>query len=139
MDSELGQLPHGEGFRFIDRVIACEPGKRGTFECAIAADHPILQAHFPGRPLVPGVILIEALAQAAACVWSAAEPEGPLTTLLARVQGARFRSPVGPDETMTLAVECTHQLGAMRRFSGTVRVGDRLAAEAELTLARKPG
>lgn len=109
--------------------MACEPGVRGTFELTLPADHPILRAHFPGAPLVPGVVLIEALAQAAGCVWGA-------HARLAEVVRARFRAPVGPGVTVRLDVEATAALGSVRRFAGRARVGDDVVAEVELTLAR---
>lgn len=129
MTDPLGGLPHGPGFRFVDRVVACEPGVRGTFEVTLGAAHPILQAHFPGAPLVPGVVLIEALAQAAGCVW------GVRGARLAEVVRARFRAPVGPGVTVRLDVAQTHALGPLRRFAGTASVEGALVAEAELSLA----
>lgn len=116
--------------------MACEPGVRGTFELTLPADHPILRAHFPGAPLVPGVVLIEALAQAAGCVWGAAEAGGLARARLAEVVRARFRAPVGPGVTVRLDVETTTSLGSLRRFAGRASVGDDVVAEVELTLAR---
>lgn len=132
----LARLPHGPGFRFLDAMVACEPGRAGTFRLCLPAAHPILAAHFPGRPLVPGVILLEAMAQAAGVVWGAAEPDVVGDRYLADVGRARFRAPVGADEAVTLVVTCERVLGAMARFQGEARVGTRVAAEAEFTLAR---
>lgn len=133
MTDALAHLPHGPGFRFLDRALRVEPGARGTFEVRLAADHPILQAHFPGAPLVPGVVLIEALAQAAGCVWGAAEP-GLQGVRLAEVSRARFRAPVGPGAAIRLDVEHVRTLGPLRRFAGTASVEGDVVAEAELTL-----
>ncbi len=142
-DPALARLPHGPGFRFVDCVNDLAPGKSGTAEVRLEASHPILVAHFPGAPLVPGVILVEALAQLAGVVWGAAE-EGaapaaaPARRFLAEISRARFRRPVGPGETVTLSVAAEKVLGPLARFRGEARVGTAVVAEAEITLATAP-
>ena len=122
----------------MDHVVSVEPGTRGVFEVAWDASHPILEAHFPGQPVVPGVLLLEAMAQAAGCVWQAGEEAHIGAAMLVAANGVRFRAPVGPGETVTMELACTNRLGPMRRFAGTARIGDRVVAQAELTLARPP-
>ncbi|MCI0340843.1 MAG: beta-hydroxyacyl-ACP dehydratase [Planctomycetales bacterium] len=138
-DPALARLPHGPGFRFVDRVNDLAPGRSGTAEVRLEASHPILAAHFPGDPLVPGVILVEALAQLAGIVWGAAEEPSspPARRFLAEVSRARFRRPVGPGETVVLSVAVEKRLGPLARFRGEARVGAAVVAEAEITLASR--
>jgi 3-hydroxyacyl-[acyl-carrier-protein] dehydratase len=131
----LERLPHGPGFRFIDEAVEVEPGVRGRFAFTLAADHPILQAHFPGRPLVPGVILIEAMAQAAGLVRGGGDDE---TLGLAAVDRAKIRRPVGPDETVCIDVEVTRSLGRLTLCEATATVDGAVAATATVTLAQLP-
>ena len=135
-DEALARLPHGEGFRFLRRTVTCEPGRTGSFHFAMPPDHPILRAHFPGHPIVPGTVLLEAMAQAAGVVWGAAEPDAPVARWLVGVARARFRVPVGPADAAVVHATCERVIGSAATFSAEVRVGGRVAAEAELTLAR---
>src|SRR2546429_5746961 len=64
----LARLPHGPEFRFLDRLLSLEPGKSGAGEYAVRGDEPFLRGHFPGRPMMPGVLLVEAAAQLAGVV-----------------------------------------------------------------------
>jgi 3-hydroxyacyl-[acyl-carrier-protein] dehydratase len=115
--------------------VELEPGVRGRFAFTMRADHPILQAHFPGRPLVPGVILIEAMAQAAGLVHGGGED---VTLGLAAVDRAKIRRSVGPDETVVIDVTATRSLGRLSLWQATASVDGAVAATASVTLARLP-
>lgn len=108
---------------------------RGRFAFTLPADHPILQAHFPGRPLVPGVILIEAMAQAAGLVRGGG---ADVTLGLAAVDRAKIRRSVGPDETVVIDVAVTRRLGRLTLCEATASVGGEVAASANVTLATLP-
>jgi len=106
---------------------------RGRFAFTLRADHPILQAHFPGRPLVPGVILIEAMAQAAGLVRGGGED---VTLGLAAVDRAKIRRSVVPDETVVIDVTTTRSLGRLTLYEATATVDGEVAASANVTLAQ---
>jgi len=86
----LGRLPHGPEFRFVDRLLVLEAGRRGTGEYRVRGDEPFLAGHFPGDPLFPGVLLIEACAQLAGVVAQCDPVHGALPEMkLAAVRGRR--------------------------------------------------
>jgi 3-hydroxyacyl-[acyl-carrier-protein] dehydratase len=112
-----------------------EPGVRGQFAFTWRADHPILQAHFPGRPLVPGVILIEAMAQAAGLVRGGGEDA---TLGLAAVDRVKIRRSVLPDQRVVVEAQHTRTLGRLSLFEATAKVDGHIAASGNLTLAVLP-
>lgn len=97
----MAVLPHRPPFLYLDRVLSCE-GMRCVAERTFAADEPFFAGHFPGHPVVPGVILIEALAQALAYLALRHKPDH--LVLLTGVEGCRLRHPVRPGETVRLDV-----------------------------------
>lgn len=98
-------LPHRPPFRFVDRVTACEPGASVAAMWVPTADEAFFAGHFPGNPLVPGVVQIEALAQAGAVAVLSDERYAGRLPLLGGVDDARFRRAVHPGEQMTLEVQ----------------------------------
>ncbi|MEF9876453.1 MAG: 3-hydroxyacyl-ACP dehydratase FabZ [Gordonibacter sp.] len=95
-------LPHRDPFVWVSRVIACEPGVNVEAELDVASDLPLFAGHFPGHPVLPGVILMEALAQAASfCILVERGAEGSIG-FLTGIDGAKFRRQVAPGETVTL-------------------------------------
>lgn len=118
-------LPHRPPFLFLDAVTLLEPGQRAEGQLRPPLDLPGIDGHFPGDPIVPGVILIEALAQLCAVVaLSAAPPGSPPAVRLAGIEGARFRRVVRPGELLCLWAE----VEAVRR--GVWRFQARAATEA---------
>src|SRR2546427_10721361 len=86
----LARLPHGPEFRFLDRLLSLEPGKSGTGEYAVRGDEPFLRGHFPGRPMMPGVLLVEAAAQLAGVVAQRDPGNPPSAGLkLAPIRGSK--------------------------------------------------
>lgn len=108
---------------------------RGRFAFSLSADHPILRAHFPGRPIVPGVILIEAMAQAAGLVRGGGDD---VVLGLAAVDRVKVRRPVLPDQVVVIDVTLTRSLGRLTLFEATASVDGQVAASGNLTLALLP-
>ena len=126
----LSRLPHGLSFRFVDRILELAPGKRVVALKNVTLNDPHLQGHFPGNPLMPGVLLVEAMAQTAGLLL----PEGA-SALLAQIKEARFRRPVVPGDQVRIEAELVAELGGLRRFAVRAFVNSAPAAEAEIVLA----
>lgn len=126
----LSSLPHGLSFRFIDRIIEISPGERVVALKNVTSDDPHLQGHFPGNPLVPGVLLLEAMAQTAGLLL----PAGSFA-FLAQVKEARFRRPVVPGDQIRIEAARLVGLGSLHRFEVKAFVEGEIAAEAEIVLA----
>ncbi|HEX2575399.1 MAG TPA: 3-hydroxyacyl-ACP dehydratase FabZ [Aquihabitans sp.] len=105
LDAAVALLPHGPPFRFVDRVERCEPGVAVTARWRIGGDEPWLAGHFPGNPIVPGVLQLEALAQAGAIAVLAHPDHAGRLPLFGGVEEVRFRRPVAPGEELLLEVE----------------------------------
>lgn len=132
----LQSLPHGPEFRFVDRLIELDPGQSGRGEYLVKGDEPFLRGHFPGHPLMPGVLLIEAVAQLAGTV-AQSDPQIPsLTGLkLTAMRGVKILGSAGPGECIHLAARITGRLGNLIQAQGAAMVGERVILQAELTLS----
>ena len=132
----LGRLPHGPEFRFVDRVLQLDPGRRGTGEYKVRGEEPFLAGHFPGNPLFPGVLLIEACAQLAGVVAQCDPIHGALPNLkLAAVRGAKIMGSARPGDVITLHAEVKGRLGRLIQAQATASVHGALVLQCELTLA----
>lgn len=134
----VGLLPHRPPFRFVDAVEECVPGKRVVASYRVTGEEEFLAGHFPGRPLFPGVIQLEALAQAGA-IAVLAEPRftGKLP-LFGGLEKARFRRQVVPGDELRLVVDL-EKLGSRGGWSeGRASVGDTLACAARLLFVLGP-
>jgi 3-hydroxyacyl-[acyl-carrier-protein] dehydratase len=127
-------LPHRAPFLLLDRVLEREPGVRVVAEKLVSYGDPILQGHFPGRPLVPGVMLVEMLAQAAA--FLEAEPLGDGPIFLAQILDARFKASAFPGDRLELNVKPDARFGRFQRVEGSVRCEGRVLCTAKLLLAK---
>ncbi len=130
----LSRLPHGIPFRYVDRILEILPGERVVALKNVTINDHDLQGHFPGNPIMPGVLLIEAMAQTAGLLL----PEGS-SALLAQIKDARFRRPVVPGDQVR--IEATQQIGlyTLHRFDVKAFVDRKLVAEAEILLAVADG
>ncbi len=126
----LAGLPHGLSFRFVDRVLEIVPATRVVTLKNVTCGDPHLQDHFPGNPIMPGVLLIEAMAQTAGLLL----PEGS-SAVLAQIKEARFRRPVVPGDQVRLEAERLGGLGGLHRFSVRASVDGAAVADAEIILA----
>ncbi len=128
-------LPHRSPMLLIDRVLEIS-GWEVVAEKLVSANEPFLVGHFPDRPIMPGVLLIEVVAQAAgiAVFYNQPENQGRGVALLS-VQQARFRRPVVPGDTLLVRVHRSRQHGSVFCFEGEVSVEGQKVAEVELTAA----
>ncbi len=130
------ELPHGPEFRFVDALESLDPGKSATARYHVRGDEGFLTGHFPGNPLMPGVILIEAIAQLGGVVAQSDPSIRPLENLLLTgVRGAKILGAAKPGETLTLRAKVEGRLGGMIQVSGEVSVGERLLATAKVMLS----
>lgn len=128
-------IPHRYPFLLIDRILELEPGKRAVGIKNVSGNEPFFQGHFPGYPVMPGVLIIEAMAQVGAvAVLSLPEMEKKLA-LFAGIDGARFRKQVVPGDQLRLEVEVLKLRGPIGKGRGTATVDGQPAAEAELVFA----
>ena len=127
----LRALPHRYPFLLVDRVIALEPGRRVVALKNVSYNEPFFQGHWPGRPIMPGVLIIEAMAQAAG-VLIAHGAGGRREALLASIDGARLRRPVVPGDQLRLEVDGLRTSGRATQVRAVAMVGDRVAAEAKI-------
>jgi 3-hydroxyacyl-[acyl-carrier-protein] dehydratase len=136
MQNPLAALPHGPEFRFVDAIETLDPGKSATARYLVRGDEAFLAGHFPGNPLMPGVILIEAIAQLGGVV-AQSDPAIPAleNLLLTGVRGAKILGAAKPGETLTIKAEVEGRLGGMIQISGEVSVGDRSLASAKIMLS----
>ena len=131
----LKKLPHRYPFLMVDRVLELEHGKRIKALKNVTANEPYFLGHFPRRPVMPGVMMLEALAQAAALLsFDAAGKNADDKSLyyFAGIDSARFKRPVEPGDQLLLEVELLRNRGGIYKFKAVARVGENIAAEAEL-------
>ena len=129
-------LPHRYPFLLIDRVVDYTVGESLRAVKNVTINEPFFQGHFPGRPVFPGVLIIEAIAQASAILASRSLEEDPgenIIFLFAGIDSARFKRPVEPGDQLILDVHQTNYRSRIWKYRGTATVNDGLAAEANIT------
>src|SRR6266516_4965315 len=132
----LESLPHGAEFRFIDRLLALDPGIAGAGEYQVRGDEPFLRGHFPNQPLMPGVLLLEAGAQLAGTVAQSDPKVSPMPGLkLTAVRGAKILGTARPGEVIRLDARVIGRLNNLVHTHATASVNGMLVMEAELTLS----
>jgi 3-hydroxyacyl-[acyl-carrier-protein] dehydratase len=125
-------LPHREPFLFVTEVLEVVPGERASASWRITGDEPFFAGHFPGRPTLPGVLMVEALAQVGALALLADERYAGKLPLFGGIDKARFRRQVVPGDTLSMEVTMD-QLGATAgKGTGVARVADQVACQAGL-------
>ncbi len=128
-------LPHRPPFLLVDRVVAVEPGVKLVAWKGVTMNEPFFAGHFPGKPVMPGVLILEALAQACALLalksMAPDEDKNDKITYLMGIDGARFRRPVVPGDRLELHVEVTKRKASVWRQKGTAIVDGQVAAEAD--------
>jgi 3-hydroxyacyl-[acyl-carrier-protein] dehydratase len=127
-------LPHRYPFLFVDRVIEVSE-KRAVAIKNVTLDEPYFQGHFPGHPIMPGVLIIEAMAQAGGVVaLNMSDNIGKLAYFLS-INNARFRRPVVPGDVLRIEVDFVRAKLSVIQVHGVAKVGDDVAAEADLMFA----
>jgi len=126
-------IPHRYPFLLVDRVIECDMESRIVGIKNVTTNEPFFQGHFPEYPIMPGVLIIEALAQVA-CILAlkTLKKEGHGPVFFTGIDGAKFRQPVRPGDQLRLELLKIKQRGTLFRFKGRAYVGDKLAAECTL-------
>lgn len=128
-------LPHRAPFLLIDTIEELEPGVRAVGTKCVSMNEPYFQGHFPGNPVMPGVLIMEALAQVGAvAILSQPEWKGR-TAYFAGIDKARFKQKVIPGDVLTLEMEIIKVKGPIGIGKAVAKVGDKVAAQAELTFA----
>lgn len=136
LDKALSLLPHGPEFRFLDRLTKLDGGKRGEADYKIRGDEPFLRGHFPGAPIFPGVLLVEAAAQLAGVVAQSDPEIAPLKNLkLTAMRNVKILGAAKPGETIRLHAEITGRLANLVQARVTAHTDDMLILTAELTLS----
>lgn len=131
----LKKLPHRYPFLMVDRVTAIEKGKSIQAIKNVTINEPFFTGHFPQRPVMPGVMMLEALAQVGALLVFdsvGASPEDNMVYYFAGIDGARFKRPVEPGDQLVMDVSLIRAKAGIYKFSGVARVDGNVACEAEL-------
>lgn len=131
----LKYLPHRYPFLLVDRVLSCEPGKGITALKNVTINEPFFSGHFPNYPVMPGVLVIEALAQAAGILTLksvSAKPDQDSIFYFVGIDAARFKRPVQPGDQLILKATILRERIGIWKYSAKAEVDGRVAAEAEL-------
>ena len=131
----LKQLPHRYPILLVDRVLEIDKGKRIKALKNVSINEPYFSGHFPHRPVMPGVLMLEALAQAAALLafdMLGTTPDDKTVYYFAGIDGARFKRPVEPGDQLILEVTLDRMKAGIFKFKACAKVGEEIAAEAEL-------
>ncbi|MGE4240440.1 3-hydroxyacyl-ACP dehydratase FabZ [Ramlibacter sp.] len=139
----LKQLPHRYPILLVDRVLSIETGKSIKALKNVTINEPFFPGHFPHRPVMPGVLMLEAMAQTAALLSFATmgvTPDEKTVYYFAGIDAARFKRPVEPGDQLVMDVELLRSKAGIYKFKGTASVGNDIACEAELmcTMRRLP-
>ena len=143
IDEIMQYLPHRYPFLLVDRVLEMEVGKSITAIKNVSINEPFFPGHFPGSPVMPGVLILEAMAQAAALLSFKTEnftPEEIGIVYFAGIDGARFKKPVLPGDQLILKIDIVRRVRGIWKYTARAEVDGALVAEAELmaTLRDKP-
>ncbi|MEW6694090.1 MAG: 3-hydroxyacyl-ACP dehydratase FabZ [Pseudomonadota bacterium] len=131
----LKQLPHRYPILLVDRVLEVQKGVSIRALKNVTINEPVFTGHFPHRPVFPGVLMLEALAQTAALLafeTLGVTPDDKTVYYFAGIDGARFKRPVEPGDQLVMDVTLERMKAGIFKFRGTARVGDEIACEAEL-------
>jgi len=131
----LKQLPHRYPFLMVDRVLEIDKGKSIRTLKNVTINEPFFVGHFPHRPVMPGVLMLEAMAQSAALLSFATmgvTPDDKTVYYFAGIDAARFKRPVEPGDQLEMDVSLVRMKAGIFKYKGIARVGEELACEAEL-------
>lgn len=130
-------IPHRQPFMLIDTVEELIPGVRAVARKCVSYNEPFFQGHFPAEPVMPGVLIVEALAQTGAVAILSLEENKGKTAYFAAIQSAKFKKKVVPGDVLVLETEIIKTKGSIGIGKATATVDGKVAVQAELTLDRK--
>lgn len=125
-------LPHRYPFLLVDRILELEPETRAVGIKNVTVNEPFFMGHFPGNPIMPGVLIVEAMAQVAGILAFRSGVKGD-TVYFMSIEKAKFRKPVVPGDQLRLEITTLQQRGNVWRFSGSALVNEKAVAEVEFT------
>ncbi|NVJ70388.1 MAG: 3-hydroxyacyl-ACP dehydratase FabZ [Alphaproteobacteria bacterium] len=131
----MESIPHRYPFLLVDKVVDVVPGESATGIKNVTINEPFFPGHFPQKPVMPGVLILEAMAQTAGVLaidFLGDDARGKVVYFMA-IDGAKFRKPVGPGDTLEMKVQKTRGRGAVWKFDAQAFVGGELVTEASLT------
>ena len=137
----MSHIPHRYPMLLVDRILEFDPGRRIVGLKNVSGNEPYFAGHFPGHPVMPGVMIIEALAQAAAVLsfrTMNTKPDDKSVYYFAGIDEARFKRPVVPGDQLLLEVAVERSARGLWKFAAEARVGDALAAEAKILCTLRP-
>ncbi len=136
LEDALKSLPHGNEFRFVEVLLSLNPGVSAVGSYLLRGDEIFLRGHFPGQPLMPAVLLVEAIAQVAGIAAQTDTVIPAMSNLrLTAIRSVKVYGAVVPGERMIIEAEVIGRMGSLVLASGRVRVNDRLLAEGQVTLS----
>lgn len=125
-------LPHRYPFLLVDRIIDLVPNETAKGIKNVTINEPFFQGHFPGNPVMPGVLIVEAMAQVAGVLAFKSGMEGT-GVLFMSIEKVKFRKPIVPGDQIVFEVSVAHRRGNVWKFAGIARVDEKVATEAEFT------
>ena len=128
-------IPHRWPFLLVDKILEIEPGRRAVGLKQVSAGEIYFQGHFPGQPIMPAVLIVEALAQVGSVALLSSPDHKGKIGLFAGIDGFRFRRPVVPGDSLRLEVTLTRIRGSVGKGKGRAEVDGQVAAEGELMFA----
>jgi 3-hydroxyacyl-[acyl-carrier-protein] dehydratase len=128
----MKKLPHRYPFLLVDRIIDIQPNVSISGIKNVTINEPFFQGHFPGQPIMPGVLMVEAMAQVAGVLAFSSGIEAKSVFFMS-IEKAKFRRPVVPGDQLKIEIKVLHQRGNVWKFSGEAKVDDKTASEAEFT------
>jgi beta-hydroxyacyl-ACP dehydratase FabZ len=140
MDIEaiLKVLPHRYPMLLVDRILSVEPGNRCTGLKNVTMNEAFFQGHYPGRPIMPGVLIVEAMAQAGAVILLTEPRFSGMAPVIGAMESVRFRKPVVPGDTLISEVRLLKLRGVIGKLSATGTVNEEIVAEMEMTFKLVP-
>ncbi len=128
-------IPHRQPFMLLDTIEELTPGSRAVAKKCVTYNEPYFQGHFPGEPVMPGVLIVEALAQSGAVAILSSEENKGKTAYFAAIQNAKFKRKVTPGDVLLLETQIIKQKGSMGIGKAIATVDGKVAVQAELTFA----
>jgi 3-hydroxyacyl-[acyl-carrier-protein] dehydratase len=136
LTTALEKLPHGPSFRFVDELTSLDPGREGSGIYQIRGSEDFLSGHFPGQPMMPGVLLVEAIAQLGGVVAQTDPDIAPMRDLrLTAVRAAKILGAAVPGETLEIHAKVEGRMDGLVQIDGSVEVEGKILASARVTLS----